>query len=162
MIHSKVENLPLGRIFGFLTKQYIGLVAKRMQNTPVERYYYPLLVIGQNSGKISQQELADQLFSDKVSVVRILDCLEKDGLIERITNPEDRRQHMLTITEKGFPWIAEIEKVMQETEAVFFSFLNPEIKNCFKNELTKLCSSVSQLPVEEIELFYNRTQVSNL
>src|SRR5688572_26146124 len=110
---SHVENLPLGRIFGFLTKQYIGLLAKRMENTPVERYYYALMIIGQNSGKISQQQLADQLLTDKVCMVRMLDCLEKDGLIERTVNPGDRRQHLLSVTEKGRPWVMEIEKAEQ-------------------------------------------------
>lgn len=158
---SQAENLPLGRIFGFLTKQYIGLLAKRMENTPVERYYYVLMLIGQNSGKISQQQLADQLLTDKVCMVRMLDCLAKDGLIERIVNPGDRRQHLLFVTEKGRPWVSEIEKAQQETEEIFLSFLNPEIRTGFHQDLKRLCVSVSDLPVEEVELFYNRIKDSD-
>lgn len=153
---TQVENLPLGRIFGFLTKQYIGLFAKRMESTPVERYYFALMIIGQNSGKISQQQLADQLLTDKVCMVRMLDCLSKDGLIERKVNPEDRRQHLLFVTEKGAPWVKEIEKAQKETEEIFLSFLPPEIREAFHQDLKKLCVSVSDLPVEEVELFYNR------
>ncbi len=158
---SHIENLPLGRILGFLTKQYIGLMAKRMENTPVERYYLALMIIGQNSGKISQQELADQLLTDKVCMVRMLDCLSKDGLIERAVNPDDRRQHLLFITEKGRPWVKEIEKAQQETEEIFLSFLVPEARDSFKQELKKLCTSVIDLPVEAVELFYNRIKDSD-
>lgn len=158
---SNVENLPLGRIFGFLTKQYIGIFAKRMKNTPVERYYFALMIIGQNSGKISQQQLADQLLIDKVHMVRMLDCLSKDGFIERMVNPDDRRQHLLFITEKGLPWVKEVEKAQKETEEVFLSFLEPDDRQRFLQDLKKLCVSVSDLPAEEIELFYNRIKDSN-
>lgn len=158
---SQVENLPLGRILGFLTKQYIGLLAKRMENTPVERYYFALMIIGQNSGKISQQQLADQLLTDKVCMVRMLDCLSRDGLIERTVNPGDRRQHLLSVTEKGLPWVKEIEKAQQETEEIFLSFLKPEVRDSFQQELKTLCTSVIDLPVEEVELFYNRIKHSD-
>lgn len=153
---AHVENLPLGRIFGFLTRQYIGMLAKRMENTPVERYYYALMLIGQNSGKISQQQLADQLLTDKVCMVRMLDCLEKDGLIERTINPGDRRQHLLSVTALGKPWVREIEKAQRETEDAFLSFLEPEEREDFHLKLRKLCVAVMDLPVEEVELFYNR------
>lgn len=150
-----IENLPLGRMLGFLTKQYIGLFAKRMENTPVERYYLALMLIGQNSGKISQQQLADQLLTDKVCMVRMLDCLSRDGFIERAVNPEDRRQHLLSVTEKGKPWVKEIEKAQQETEAIFLASLGAGAGS-FQKELKNLCTSVIDLPVEEVELFYNR------
>ena len=156
-----IENLPLGRIFGFLTRQYIGMLGKRMQNTPVERYYFALLVIGQNSGKISQQQLADQLLTDKVSMVRMLDCLEKDGLIERSVNPGDRRQHLLATTPKGHPWVKEIEQALAETDEMFLSFIDPEFRLPFHQELKKLCTSVTDLPVEAVELFYNRIKDSD-
>jgi len=158
---SHIDNLPLGRVFGFLTKQYIGMLAKRMENTPVERYYHALLLIGHNSGNISQQQLADQLLTDKVSMVRMLDCLTKDGFVERTVNPEDRRQHLLVLTEKAKPWISEIEKAVEETDNVFLSFLDPEIRTCFPLELRKLCTSVMDIPVETIELFYNRIKDSD-
>lgn len=156
------EYLPLGKVFGFLTKKYIGVVADKMSETPVAKYYFPLLTIGLNSGKISQQELADHLLTDKVSLVRVLDSLEKDELIERITNPNDRRQHLLKITEKGFPWIEKIQGIMQESDEVFLSFIAAEHRVCFRNELNKLCNFVKNVPAEEIELFYNRTKESNL
>lgn len=133
-----------------------------MSETPVARYYFPLLTIGLNSGKISQQELADHLLTDKVSLVRILDSLEKDGLIERIINPSDRRQHLLEITEKGFPWIAKIQKVLEETDEAFLQVVASEHRACFRKELNNLCHSVKSLPAEEVELFYNRTKESKI
>lgn len=147
---------PLGRVFSFLTKQFIGQLATRMSGTPVERYYFPLYIIGKNSGKISQQELADQILTDKVSMVRILDCLTKDGFIERKVNPEDRRQHLLHITPKAEPWILEIENGLKETNQAFFQLLPEDKQEDFKNMLSLLICKTKDLDIEEIELFYKR------
>ena len=147
---------PLGRVFGFLTKQYVGYLAKRMENTPIERYYFPLYLIGMNSGKISQQQLADQLLTDKVSMVRILDNLTEDGYVERRVNPNDRRQHLLYITEAGKPWVDEIERSLQETDAFFLEFVPEAYRAAFTEQLYRLVEATKDLPVEEVELFYNR------
>lgn len=149
-------DFPLGRMFSFLTKQYIGAMALNMKDTPIERYYFPLYIVGKNSGKISQQELANQLLMDKVSLVRILDVLMNDGWIIRQVNPKDRRQHLLSITEKAEPWIEKIEENLQRTNDYFLSFLSEEQRPLFVNMLQHLMSSTKELPIEEIELYYNR------
>lgn len=156
MKDSCYNQLPLGRIFGVLTKKYIGFLAQQLQDSPVERYFYPLFLVATYSGKISQQQLADYLLSDKVSIVRVIDSLEKEGLIERTINQKDRRQHLLCITEKAKPWIDKIEKAVQKTDALFISFLQQDMQEDFKTELINLVKQVMVLPVEEIEVFYSR------
>ena len=161
MENTDLSHLTLGRVFGFLTKQYIGFLTKRMENTPIERYYFPLFLIARSSGKISQQQLANQLLCDKVSMVRIIDCLCKDGMIERTVNPQDRRQHLLSVTAKGLPWVEEIEKALNETDEIFLSFIPEERRTVFYSDLVNLCHSVIELPVEGVELFYNRIKEMN-
>lgn len=158
MIHTDTSVWPLGRVFGFLTKQYIGYLAKRMEHTPISRYYFPLYLIGKHSGTISQQELADQLLTDKVSMVRILDILTEDGYVERRVNPKNRRQHLLFITPAGEPWVRKIELALQETDAFFMSFLPENSRSLFEEASRTLIRATRNLPVEEIELFYNRTK----
>jgi MarR family transcriptional regulator for hemolysin len=153
---THTSQWPLGRVFGFLTKQYVGCLAKRMENTPLERHYYPLYLIGKNSGNISQQQLADQLSTDKVSMVRILDYLTDGGFIERRVNPGDRRQHLLHITESGKPWVEEIELGLAETDELFLGFLRKEQRVVFIEQLHQLIEVTKELPAEKIELFYNR------
>lgn len=146
----------MGRLFGLLTKQYIGLLAGKMKNTPIERYYFPFYLIAQHSGKISQQELADQLFTDKVSIVRVLDSLTNDGIIERKTNPNDRRQHLLSITEKGKPWIEIVENALNECDAHFFNFLPEEERANLHANLQLMANESLKNPTEEIEILYQR------
>jgi Transcriptional regulators len=148
------QEWPLGRFFSFLTKQYIGKLTLCLEHTPVQRYFFPLYLIGKNNGKITQQEVADQLLMDKVSMVRILDTLQKDGFIVRKTNPEDRRERQLYITEKAEPWIKEIEKGIQETNEYFFSLLDPSLHANFKLILTELITKTQDIPADQFEFFY--------
>ena len=152
------EDITLGRMFGFLTKQYIGLLARRMENTPIERYFYPLYLIGKNSGTISQQQLANLVLSDKVSMVRVIDSLSDEGLVERRVNPNDRRQHLLHITEKGIPWVEEIGKALEETDNKFLELLPEDERALFKQQLRKMICITKDLPVEAVEVFYNRVK----
>lgn len=149
-----VQEWPLGRFFSFLTKQYIGKLTQRMEHTPVERYYFPLYLIGKNNGLISQQELANQLLMDKVSLVRILDALQADGFIERKRNPNDRRQHLLHITAKAEPWIQEIGDGIKETNEYFFSFINPDLRADFESILADLITKTQEIPADQFEFFY--------
>ena len=67
---------------------------------------------------ITQQELAELLESDKVSVVRIIDYFEGRGYVRRVKDPSDKRKYRLTLTDKAereMPLIRNaIEEVVQK------------------------------------------------
>lgn len=154
---SNEIDLKLGWILGYLTKQYVGLVMKQMEKSPVSRYYFPLYLIGKNSGKICQQQLANTLLMDKVSLVRILDNLTEEGFIERKVNPKDRRQHLLHVTEKGEMWIPSIEQALCEADEQFYRLIPENERQLFKKNLEKIVEETKHFKVENIELYYNRT-----
>lgn len=59
-----------------------------------------------DEGKMSQQKIADTIFKDKNSVVKLLDGLEKKNLVRRVANKDDRRQNLIEIT----PYAKEIQQ----------------------------------------------------
>ena len=59
-----------------------------------------------DEGKMSQQKIADTIFKDKNSVVKLLDGLEKKNLVRRVTNKDDRRQNLIELT----PYAKEIQQ----------------------------------------------------
>lgn len=50
---------------------------------------------------ISQKELAKRTDKDQATLTKILDLLEKNGFIQRLHNPLDRRSYLVQITDKG-------------------------------------------------------------
>jgi MarR family transcriptional regulator, organic hydroperoxide resistance regulator len=49
----------------------------------------------------TQRELSRQAASDEASMVRSIDRMERDGLVQRVRNDRDRRQINIFLTEKG-------------------------------------------------------------
>ena len=47
---------------------------------------------------VSQQELSTKTFRDKASMTRLIDNMEKQGLVERIASPTDRRINLVRLT----------------------------------------------------------------
>lgn len=52
---------------------------------------------------LSQQELGNRTFRDKASITRLIDNIEKLGLVERIASKEDRRLNLVYLTDPAKP-----------------------------------------------------------
>ncbi|MDX1651520.1 MAG: MarR family transcriptional regulator [Brumimicrobium sp.] len=157
MEYPETKLFPLGKVFGLLTKQYIGLLSSKLESIPLNRYYYPFWIIAQQSGNISQTELATELQIDKVAVVRIVDYLEKQNFVRRIPNPKDRRSHCLTITESAQSYIPKIQQAFRETDEIFVETL--EDRDYFTNELLRLLKTTRSGAGEKIAIFYQNFNV---
>lgn len=87
------------------------------------------------------QILAIATGKNKSVVMRMIDSLEKKGLAKRTVNPDDRRENLLSITEKGeivVEQYQQIEKslsdellknISTERIAIFFSVLDEIARN---------------------------------
>ncbi len=61
---------------------------------------YVLLTI-RGSGSMTMQELSEELNLDRSTMTRVVKNLVRDGWVIRERNEEDRRQVMVTLSEKG-------------------------------------------------------------
>ncbi len=52
-----------------------------------------------DEGTLTQQQIADIVMKDKNSIVKLVDGLEKRNLVRRVSNPEDRRQNLIEVTD---------------------------------------------------------------
>lgn len=57
------------------------------------------------------QNIAIATGKNKSVVMRMIDSLEKKGLVKRTVNPEDRRENLLSITDIGEQVVAEYHKI---------------------------------------------------
>jgi len=89
------------RNFGFLAKDVSRLSAKLFERHARDRALAlpmsqckVLALLARHEG-ISQARLADLTETDPMTLVRTLDRMQQDGLIERRADPADRRAHRL-------------------------------------------------------------------
>jgi DNA-binding MarR family transcriptional regulator len=68
------------------------------------------------SGPLSQQRLADSLNVNRTMMVKLIDGLERRGLVTRQRNPEDRRSYALFVTAAGREALLDMAPVMDRAE----------------------------------------------
>jgi DNA-binding MarR family transcriptional regulator len=78
--------------------------------------YSVLVLIGANPG-LSQSDLADALGIERARMVRLLDELERRGLMVRVPSTRDRRSHALFLTPDGRKNLERIEALVAQHES---------------------------------------------
>ena len=90
-------------------QQYFLLLTDRLSHLGLDRWYFALVVISEAEGPISQQELADALQQDKVTMTRAIDYLCERGFVMRDVCPNDRRKHHIKLLPKAEAAVIEIK-----------------------------------------------------
>ncbi len=81
-----------------------------------------LCCLERNKG-ISQSKLADLCDTDPMTLMRLLQKMESDGLLERRTDPADRRAFSLYLSAAATPVLKEIWRVSDRARAECFARL---------------------------------------
>lgn len=111
LLITRTPNLMLKLLFDRLKKKKITITKEQ---------FSLLVILWQNEG-CSQQFLADETFRDKPGITRLIHHLEKAKIVERRTDPFDRRSNLIYLTNKG---ILLEKKVMDEVRATVEDALN--------------------------------------
>jgi MarR family transcriptional regulator, lower aerobic nicotinate degradation pathway regulator len=82
------------------------------------------LTVLREQGESTQQSLANTLVLDSTNVVGLLNDLEADGLVERRRSTEDRRRHIVELTDAGNRLLARAEFALAAVEDHVFSGLS--------------------------------------
>jgi len=114
---------PLGRFLSLTGKSFLHLLCEELSDLDIDRNYFALILIEHGEGNLTQKELAGQLETDKVSVVRVVDYLSAKGYVQRVGSLVDRRKYCLTLTDKAKEVLPGIKKSMQEITATAFEGL---------------------------------------
>lgn len=115
-----VPGSDLGWYLGVILRSWHEQVEQAVADVPHGiRGYQILSVVGHN-GPPTQSGLAKHLQIDKTVMPYVIDSLEEAGLVERRTDPTDRRVRRIVITERGRAALDELEaKVRAAEDAVF-------------------------------------------
>lgn len=151
-IKQQCDLLPMAASMAIITKYYYGALSKMLEHLEIERYFTALYLIHKTNEKCTQQYLSDMLHVDKVSMVRILDYLVKKGMIERVVNPDDRREHIVVLTKKGEKVIPEIDKAISELNKIASKGINKEEQKIFWLGIETIMNNLKHLPVNTVDI----------
>jgi len=80
-------------------------------------------------GPLNQRELGQKLLKSGGNITLVIDNLLKNGLVEKVTDPNDRRAVIISLTKKGREFIEELFPQHLERIKEEFSVLTSEEKD---------------------------------
>jgi len=129
-----------------ISEVYLSTLSSIMKPFGIERYFAPLLFLCENSGKVTQKDLAEALKRDKVSTMRMVDYLSERGLLIRTQDCNDRRCQILKVTDKALKLLPKIKEGVQQTNDLLLRDFTEEEKVSFKKSMDKLFTTIGSLP----------------
>lgn len=151
------EFLPFGRSLALLAKSYFGALAKRIEHLEIERYYSILIIIDKSSIQCSQHYIGDLLKIDKVSMVRMIDYLIKRDYVQKVQNPDDRREYFVALTKKGIKLMPELYAAIDEVNKAALKGLSKEQQKILFQNIHTIQSNLDSLPSEKIFINYKKS-----
>src|SRR5690606_5505499 len=112
---SKEDNYHL--ITGRTTLLLNRYLSQRFKEAgiPISREQWSILAVLWIKDGCSQQQIANQTDRDKPSTTRLIDSLEKEGYLERRSDPKDKRINLVYLTEKGKSLEIKVTPIVYQT-----------------------------------------------
>ena len=128
----------LGWALGVLARSYRDAVTPVLGDFPHGPRGYQTLSAVVHGDAPSQLALASRLGIDRTVMTYLVDDLERDGLVERVPNPQDRRQRRIVATDRGRDLLALMCERVEAAEDVVLGVLDDGERTAFRAMLTKL------------------------
>jgi DNA-binding MarR family transcriptional regulator len=143
------NHFKKGELYSFITGKASTAIARRLQkkfntaalNLTIEQWSV-LYHLWKQEG-ISQQELCNATFRDKPSITRLVDNLEKLGLVKRVPSEHDRRINLVYLTKQA-------QKLQEESMGLAEETLNEALETV-PLEKIEVCKEVLQIVYDNLK-----------
>jgi MarR family transcriptional regulator, transcriptional regulator for hemolysin len=148
---------PTGIQALILSKYYYGVLSKNLELLGIERYYSILYFLHENNG-CCQQHICNHLAIDKTAMVKVIRYLSRAGLIERMVNPEDRREHFISLTKKGQRDAQIVVKAFALLDKKIFGSVSNQHRVIYERVTGALIDNLRSMPGNDLFFHYTKTQ----
>jgi len=119
-------------------KSFSKALEKKLSGKEVSRVQFMALAHLIALGTMPQKELAELLTITPASTVRLVDRLVRDGWVERIADPDDRRVKLISPTPKAVNTWEDMSDYAQQITAKAYAGLSDAQINTVKAVLQKV------------------------
>lgn len=132
---------------GFMTNNIAKLIAdsfnERLKSSGVTWVQWTALFYIGKFVSINQKVLSDKMMVRGSTIVRLIDRMERDNLIMRVRDLEDRRNINLVLTENGRKIREKLLPVGEQMSSILLKGISDEEIQGFKSVLNKLQENLS-------------------
>lgn len=121
------EELSFGYRFAMLHRLKMAMCRREILAQGILPSHLPfVLSLARESEPVTQEYLACSLAMDKGTTARALGQLEKKGYVTRRTNPENRRENLVSATPKARVTAQNLSGILTKAAEVFVQGFTPE------------------------------------
>ncbi len=110
---QEIPALIIGRIARLLARRD----DERLREVGLSTAQLPVLVALKNGETLTQKELANFAGVEQPSMAQLLARMERDGLIQRHSDPEDRRSSLISLTADALDLLGPGRSVLRDGNA---------------------------------------------
>lgn len=140
-------NFDLTRCIGYVTDTSIKKVSedfnRRLEAKGMTRIQWIALYYLRKEGRpLRQVELASRMRIKGPTLARLVDRMERDGLIRRVGSQQDKRVNELELTEFGLQRIDELLPIGEHFNEILLNGITDEEQEVFERVLAKLLANI--------------------
>lgn len=123
-------------------KQFSEAFGRKLEGSNITRIQWICMYYMNEHQDISQRELAKLMCVKDSSIGRLIDRLERDGLVRRTRSTEDRRVTTLSLSESGFSQFMGLLPIGQEFNDQLIKDISEKDLETFENVLKTMLKNV--------------------
>lgn len=135
---------PLITAYAELYLDLMRTVDRRMAEQGASLSRTKLLLCLQKRGPLRATDIAEFFSQSPRTVTEAIDGLERDGLVERKPDPEDRRAKFIHVTTKGHEAVAKTEPLRRQLIGQTFGTLTDEEQATMLRLINKVAASLAK------------------
>jgi MarR family transcriptional regulator, lower aerobic nicotinate degradation pathway regulator len=123
---------------GRLAATASGLVTDALAAEGLRRQHFTVLGALAERGAASQAALGRRLLIDRSDMHALLSELERDGLVTRVRDPDDRRRMLVELTPAGTRALKRLDRRIEAAQEAFVAPLSASDRRVLQRLLTQL------------------------
>jgi MarR family transcriptional regulator, lower aerobic nicotinate degradation pathway regulator len=120
------------------------LVNERLSDADARKWHYAVLATLEEFGPASQAQLSQRTGIHRSDLVAVINELTDRGQVERSPNPDDRRQNVITLTQRGRRQLLKLDKLLATAEDELLAPLTSRQREQLAHLLTALVNHHGQ------------------
>ncbi len=141
MIKDKeIFDILTGKVSGVINRTLLRAFA--LESIDITTEQWSVLSCLWEKDKVTQQTLCNLTRKDKPSMTRLIDKLEKNGFVVRVSDSSDRRINLIHLTRKGAEMRIKATNIVQKIVKKALSGITNEDLNKSRNVLLQIMKNL--------------------
>jgi MarR family transcriptional regulator for hemolysin len=137
-------NLKRETSAGYMTNWAARLFARELERqlapTGIAPAYMPVIFALSDGSTLTQKELTRRAAVEQPTMAATLKRMERDGMITRATDPDDRRSALIQLTALALSKVDDVKRVVSAINALALEQLTPEERAQYLGLLARVVS----------------------